>query len=654
MAEAARKIQAIFRRKRNSSENTGLGFKISKPSVISTISTLKIPVTLSSIFESAPVGFTEVAGYLTLRSKPRIRYVKGRGWIGEGAEHVKYVAAKHGKTTVVFQSSQIQISGPANYEEIYRLCIKNKWVPAATIRMTPTINNINGKFKVNKSIDLPVFRNYIVHNIPEGMLEEKPKEILPEVRAPALTVKFAKPKITFQFFSNGTILFSSKYVDIPPELFKQFFTKYKFYADEVFGSYASTRAMNRNPSAGTWDKLISPVPRGWYIRPGPDGQPRLYPYEYYRKLEQGPTILNGTVDLGPLATKVRKAFEAAGQPIPESTMRIFRNAGAPLNVASNKTEYSGPAARRASSWNAVKNGYYVRPGAGGQPYFYAIPKGIAAGRKTVISTYTKAGRNIPKAVREIFKISNNVKINNSKKFHNFTKEKNGSLKINGKQATRLTKAELIAIARNANIAQVNAKMKPANIIAHIKSKAFPLNIKMPAPPKKPSPQGSVSSEGNNNFALELNYQYKIRQNLGNNLYHNGNEAEFMKIYKSLPTGARGKPLKADINSAYKRFIKNQYLFRGREFPKKPRAPKNQTLNYVYNIPKNSANFSNALEIAGLNSKKNWTWNEIRAAVKGKMTDAQLKKLKAKWNSNVVAKAPPTGAVGRLKRKVKRT
>ena len=474
---AARKIQAVFRRKRNSSENTGLGFKISKPVVLSTITTLKIPIIISNIFETTPVGFTEVAGYRNLRVKPRIRYLKGTGWIGDGAKDVKYVTAKHGKTTVIIKSDQLQVSGPGNYEEIYRICIKNKWILPLAMKLTPTVTNINCKFKVSKTIDIPIFRNYIIHNIPDDMLEEKPKPVISEFRTPALTVKFKKPKITFQFFSNGTILFSGikkiENIDVPPELFKQFFTKYEFFADEVFGAESKARAANRNPSAGTWNKLINPVPRGWYIRPGPNGQPHLYPYEYYRKLVEGPTILNSTINLGPIAPKVRKAFENAQKPIPESTLRIFRNAGHPLNQVSSKVEYSGPAGRRASNWNAVRNGYYIKPGPGQQPYWYAIPKGIAAGRKTVIAAYTKAGRNIPKTVREIFKISNNVKVNTTRKAHEFIRGANGILRINGKQATRLTKKELVSVARNVNIAQVNNKMKPSNIIARITQKVAP-------------------------------------------------------------------------------------------------------------------------------------------------------------------------------------
>jgi len=478
MNAAARKIQAVFRRKRVFSENSGLGFKLSKPTIISTVTTIEIPVNFINVFSKIPIGFTEVAGYIHFRAKPRVRYVKGQGWLGGGEDQVKYITAKHGKTTVILKKNQVQVNGSGNFEEIYLMCIKNGWIPKTAIRMKPKYKIINCKFRVNKTIDLPVFLNYIKHKIPKEMISEPPKSIISELRTPALTVKFNKPKVTYQFFRNGTILFSGitkiENIDVPPELFKQFFTKYEFDAEDVFGAAGKTAAANPNPLAGSWNKLPTRVPQGYYIRPGTDGLPRLYPYQYYRKLHGGPNILNSAVNLGPIAPKVRKAFKEAGKPIPQSTLNVFRNAGYPLNTPSvNTTTYSGPANRRAPSWNATHAGFYVRPGAGGQPYWYSIPKGKAAGRKTVIAAYTKAGRNIPSAVREIFKIPSNFKINNSKKKHEFMQGVNGILRINGKQATRLTKTELLAIARNEKIAEVNNKMKPANIIAYLATRSAP-------------------------------------------------------------------------------------------------------------------------------------------------------------------------------------
>ena len=474
-AAAARKIQKIFRRRRTSS---GPGFTVTQPKIISTVSSLQIVVNFGKIFYEKVTGFTEVAGYVNLRSKPRVRYVNGQ-WIGEGADQCKYVTAKTKNLTVILTKDGIQVSGAGNFEEAYVKCAKNEWVSKSIIRMKPKYKIINCSFKINKKINLESFAEATRTLIPHDMLEDLP---VVGITAPALSVKFKKPKVTYQIFKNGTILFSgiTKIDDIgvPVELFKQFFTNYGFglFGAEIFSGTATTAKNRNHPLAGTWNKLPAVVPRGYYIRPGPNGLPRLYPYEFYRKLQEGPNILNGTVNLGPLAPKVRKAFENAGKPIPASTLKVFRNAGHPLNAVTNKKTYAGISNRRANSWNATKEGYYVRPGPGQQPYWFAVPKGKAAGRKTVISTYTAAGRNIPAAVRALFNIPANVKTAGAKPEHKFEVGANGVLRINGRQATRLTKPELLAVARNAGIAEVSNKTKPAEIIARIKSRKAPSPI----------------------------------------------------------------------------------------------------------------------------------------------------------------------------------
>jgi hypothetical protein len=70
----------------------------------------------------------------------------------------------------------------------------------------------------------------------------------------------------------------------------------------------------------------------------------------------------------------------------------------------------------------------------------------------------------------------------------------------------------------------------------------------------------------NNFELELEYAVRVAQNLGN-LYKKGNEQAFITAYKKLPTGVRGKPLKPDVNKAYKAFIKNLKTRRANQGPR---------------------------------------------------------------------------------------
>ena len=363
-------------------------------------------------------------------------------------------------------------------------------------------------------------------------------------------------------------------------------------------------------------------------------------------------VLNSKANLKSVYTKVKKAFEKVGQPIPAHTLKVFRNAGYPLNnaPAENKKKYANTANRRAPSWNAEKPGFYVRPGPGKQPYWAAVPAGLAAGRKTVIKKYADAGKNIPAAVRKIFSIGSNVVTVTNGPKHKLNVNA-GVLKINGREWTRLTQPELLAIARNLGIAGASNTTGKRNIAGMIQSKTkgkAPVPVVLPPvarPPHAPSPSNS-NSNSLNNFGKELEFGLRLQTNLGN-AYQNGNEGLFMVKYRGLPSGARGNPLKANANKAYRQFVKNVKELRGIKNAKKPRAPVNQRVYNVYNIP---VNFSNQLERHGVNSGGNWTWSEIRAALKGKNVGAkEIQRLKNVWDKNVAAKT--TRKTIRKKKKV---
>jgi hypothetical protein len=154
--------------------------------------------------------------------------------------------------------------------------------------------------------------------------------------------------------------------------------------------------------------------------------------------------------------KALRAYETAGVEIPQNVVRLLgANASAP--------KIKSPP-RRASNWNANRPGYYVRPGPGKQPYFYKVPVGKAAGKKTVIKAYADAGVAVPQRVRNIFGITGNagpvarvsVKVSGNR--------------INGKQYSRYTIAQLVQMARNMNIAGASENKTAAQIFAMIKKK----------------------------------------------------------------------------------------------------------------------------------------------------------------------------------------
>lgn len=660
--------------------------RLSKSKITSFMTSVDAHVDIPRIFTHAPVGFREVYGYHAIAKgwKPQIRYHEGK-WIGNPVG-INYVFAKRGKLTLRMTTKEISVSGSGNFEEIamaLNKCYLNGWITAANRNKPYQIKTINGTFKVNRKINLealakllegssslienPSLRSGKVEALVEN--EEDEEEIKKRTKAPrktlkSLVLKFKKPKFTYTIFDNGTVFFvglkSAEDLEVPKEFFKQFFAV-PGSSNAVFGNAVTKhgetnreRHARRYPSAGTWNKLVNPLPNAYYIRPGSNNQPRLYPHAFFRKLEHGPTVKVGNANLKSVYTKVKKAFEKVGKPIPAHTLKVFRNAGYPLNNAApaeNKKKYGNTANRRAPSWNAEKPGFYVRPGPGKQPYWAAVPAGLAAGRKTVIKKYTEAGKNIPAAVRKIFSIGSNVVTATNGPKHNLSVNA-GVLKINGREWTRLTQPELLAIARNLGIAAASNISGKRNIAAMIQNRAkgkAPVVVSpVRAPPRAPtlSPSNSNSNSLNKNFGKELEFGLRLQQNLGN-AYQNGNEGLFMVKYRELPSGARGNPRKANENKAYKQFLKNVKELRGIKNAKKPRAPVNQRLYNVYNIP---VNFSNQLERHGVNSGGNWTWSEIRAALKGKNVGAkEIQRLKNAWNKNVVAKT--TRKTIRKKKKV---
>ena len=669
------KFQKLWRSKRVFTNNQG-AWKVSPSALTTKIVTFKLPTNFKMVFEAEPKGFSEIMGYAATFKKPVIRWVSGQGWIGDTAD-VKKIIAKRGQQTIVMTDKYFDVMGLGNYEEALLAIVKNGWAPRLLLKAPPIYKKIDGIFYINRSIALEDLRDEL-KKLPVSMVDSISIYDEKVGGVPAIVLKLKSPKWTYQFFKNGTVLFTGikdpSEREAPKQLFKELFAKYEMVPFLAFnlanspaikkpakgGDAAAKKAKlaNRYPLASSWDATR----QGFYVRPGTNGKPRFYKW---RKMERNITtrewINRGAMGLGKKnAVVVATAFNKAGIPIPAATRNIFTRLGFPLEEPRSASAAPGPKNRRAPGWNATKEGFYVRPGPGKQPYWFAIPAGLASGRKTVIKTYTDAGRNIPAAVRAIFKIPANVKTNvmvmGNEAFkpglqHLVTMGLNQILRINNRQATRLTKAELLGVARNMGIPEANAKMAPSDLISLIQKKAnvykpvrdanlvvngvyyrfmnngrvekttgqgiqtrrawatlpaeeqnkiaktlLPSNLHSefnatakvnkfntlraylagkkpvvttaPSPPRKATP--SPSSAGSNNNALALQFEYAVRlgQNLGN-LSRPGNEMLFMNIHRKLPLGARGKPLKAAVNQAYKKFVKETAAERKNE-PSKAR------------------------------------------------------------------------------------
>ena len=299
----------------------------------------------------------------------------------------------------------------------------------------------------------------------QGKLVEQPRKQRKarEVKTlKSLVFTMKDPKFTFIVFENGTVNFTGLKVEdleLPKKIFSQIFIE-AGSANAVFGSPVSRKGKTNSErlaeryrlvSGGNWSAVNRyPVKPWYYIRPGVNGKPRLYPYMKFLEGGGGP---NKMMNLKAVAPKVRKAFENVGKPIPRVTLNVFRKAGYPLNApANNKKVYikKNISNRRAPNWSATKAGHYVLPGPGKQPVFKEIPKILNKAKNMVVKRYKEAGVNIPKSVRNLFSIPANI-VTAGNRTHVLTRA-NGELKINGKQAKRFKEAELRIIARNLKMA----------------------------------------------------------------------------------------------------------------------------------------------------------------------------------------------------------
>ena len=757
---AARKIQEMFRRKLIFTNNKG-AYKASKPVITAQIVSFSLPTNWRAVFESEPKGFSEITGYRSAGKAPVVRWTQGR-WVGDESGVTKLVA-RYRNVTIVLSDSGFDVLGAGNYEQALLAIVKSGWAPKLLLKAPPTYKKIDGMFNVNKRFDLEELASEL-RKLPATMRETVRPAL--EFGVKAVLLKLKKPKWTYQFFENGTVLFTGikdpKDIDLPRELFFQLLSPtygvapaFAFQAGRGMlmkprknaGAAARARAANRYPLVASW---TTTPPAGFYVRPGQNNKPRLY---MWAKMERR-MGLPYPVQVGQLkltaknAATVARRFAEVGVEPPPATKQVFRDLGIPLPTKNLEKRAANRAER--SEWNFVdpSGKKYVRPGPGHQPRVYDVPKDKKAGAKTVIKSYAAAKRNIPQAVRALFGIGANVKTaNSSAPKHRIEMGLDKILRINGKQATRIPVGELLAIARNLGIAQVNAKTSKANLMGYIKTRTGTSNrpnrsadvlidglyykflnngrvrrvteegvaterewatlgadVRQKIAKKLLTPdlfneynslnlgnrfnairavlqgkkanvekaaankaaankaaanaKAAAEEEARNNaeteaMARQLEFNLRLTQNLGN-AYNKDNTRKLIRALNGLPKGAKGKPLKANVEALYKRFVKNAYMLRGRgelKKPRKERAEPNHRLNYVYAIPRNATNLSNTLEGLGVNTRKNMTWNEIRVAVKGKVTATQLKKLKEKWTKNVMNKVK-LGVTGPVKRKVR--
>jgi hypothetical protein len=153
-----------------------------------------------------------------------------------------------------------------------------------------------------------------------------------------------------------------------------------------------------------------------------------------------------------------------------------------------------------------------------------------------------------------------------------------------------------------------------------KAKAPSPRAKTPSPAKSKTPS-PTNSAMNREFELAL----ILQQNMGN-AYRNGNEMNLMRRMNALPSGARGKPLKANINRVTKKFIKETVSTR--------------TTNSIKNAYKAKINVPNWLPSQYVNSYKSILTNAATTKTNGKYPkQSDLKVAMQAWLNSHVRRSP---------------
>lgn len=494
-SSAAVKIQRALRARKasvfgNETHYASDGYKMTKPVTTAKTVTLYVPWGMFSLPETLPAGITSVEGRVLLGNPPTCRLTRSHGLVGDptGVAHWNF-RVEGGGAAAMHKSSSMHIttSGQASYEPVLRKVAK--FFPGLRVNTnTVKLTKVDGRLNIDHKIILDDMARHFARNVPAslGSISNEP-----ELFSSGAFVHWKSPAMTLVFFTNGTVLIrGTKTLSAAPAVIHriiQYVGPLNMFKREVatglngrrltnaagrpvYEPLAATRmrtvpTASRNKNVQRLAKLDTRYPRarsyantrnGMYVRPGPNGLPRFYPV---------------VANMSLVHQKALRAYANAGVNMPAHVLAAFGGAAGGV-VAPKK---SPP--RRAPNWNANRPGFYVRPGPGKQPYFYKIPTGKAAGRKTVLKAYENAGVRVPARVKNIFGITGSASPTRAAGVYNIRGDR-----INGKQYSRYTVAQLVRIARNMNIPGASENRTAAQIFAMIKNKRGPSPSPSPTSP----------------------------------------------------------------------------------------------------------------------------------------------------------------------------
>jgi Transcription factor TFIID (or TATA-binding protein, TBP) len=425
-------------------------YSLTKPVITGRTVIVKYPYANVVIPLQLPRGFLSMDGRTAVRALPTFRVTKERV-IGTSPTQVKhwYIKTTHGFALIHKDSGTVQISG------------KSIGVIAHQLeRVCPGISNMNmriTKFDADMIIGRHVKLDTLAFLIPD---KTEPYE--PEVRN-AVTLRWPSPAMTLMVYASGIVkIFGAskpaQAVDVmrqvidrvtPRAIFKTGVSERRdtFTRNERLANLRAKKLAGRHSLAPGYNYI---PPAGQYVRPGPNGKPRVY---------------NVRPDMRLSAKKILKAYSNAGVPVPRYVQNLIGSA--PVMYGAS----AGP--KSAKNWNSRLNGHYVAPGPGKQPYFYKLPKDLKAGYATAKKRYTNAGIRMPNQVQTLFGVTPNGG-GGAGPSRRHTVQNN---KVNGKAYKKLTVAQLVNVAHNLGNEWANSKMTKNVLFQRIKNKATVISPK---------------------------------------------------------------------------------------------------------------------------------------------------------------------------------
>lgn len=396
-----------------------------------------VPIDLQNIFwrsAKLPKDISTITGYshsIGGTKTPVVEKNASGKITGDRSKKIKRVdvrfSFKGGFASV--RENSVTLSGSVPWEKTYRILAR--LVPEVKT-LTFKITNTAVRFYLKKEVNL------------EGIYREKSRgfgyriEYEPELGFSRLKIRF-DDNVIVSIFANGTVVAQGKELTGIENRVKDLLSSYKnpYKGNKPKIPLAARKNLakkRRNITEARYERANNwtSSKNGFYVRPGPNKVPRFY------AVPSNPALVR---------QKVIRAYANLGVNIPPLTKRL-------LGIISNTKPKPKVIPKKAvSNWNiSPPTGMYIRPGPGGLPKLYKIPKFLKQGKKTVVESYKKAGVRIPNKVRNVFGISPspNAKSPSPAKLLGNVNNK-GRFRIDGLECMRYKLVDLKRIAEKLDI-----------------------------------------------------------------------------------------------------------------------------------------------------------------------------------------------------------